>query len=415
MIHLRAGTERAPAEVCTSCLEQGTTGAVQGAVHEVAVIGAGPAGLAVAAASRAQGLSAVVVDKADAVGSTWRSHYERLRLHTERTLSGLPGMAIPRKHGKWVPRAGVIEYLEDYARRNDLKLRLSTPVDRVEREGDTWKLVTPSDPLVARAVVIATGYNHTPHLPDWPGSRSFAGQLIHSARYRTATPFRGQDVLVVGTGNSGAEIAVDLADGGARRVRVAVRTPPNILRRQVLGVSSQRLGVLLRRVPVSIVDPVASAVARLTVGDLTAYGLPASPRGTYARAKEGQIPILDVGFIDAVKQARVTVVPAVRGFDGPDVLLEGGGRIRPDAVIAATGYVRGLERLVGHLGVLDGRGLPLAHGPAAHPSAPALHFIGFTNPVSGNLREIAIDARKIAKALRAARRSWCLPSALQPL
>jgi len=210
-------------------------------------------------------------------------------------------------------------------------------------------------------------------------------------------------VLVVGTGNSGAEIAVDLADGGARRVRVAVRTPPNILRREVLGVSSQRLGVLLRHAPVAIVDPIASVVARLTVGDLTPYGLRPSPRGTYTRAREGQIPILDVGFIDALKQGRVTVVPAVRGFDGRDVLLEGGDRIQPDAVIAATGYVRGLERLVGSLGVLNDRGLPLVHGAATHPSAPGLHFIGFSNPISGNLRELALDARRIAKALRTVR------------
>jgi putative flavoprotein involved in K+ transport len=374
---------------------------VEGEAHEVAVIGAGPAGLAVAAASTEQGFSAVVLDKADAVGSTWRLHYERLRLHTERALSGLPGMAIPRKHGKWVPRAGVVEYLEEYARHHQLKLRLSMPVDHIERESAAWKLVTPSGPLTATAVVIATGYNHTPHLPDWPGSAFFAGELFHSARYRTAAPFRGRDVLVVGTGNSGAEIAVDLADGGARRVRVAVRTPPNILRRELLGVSSQRLGVLLRHAPVAIVDPIASAVARLTVGDLTRYGLPSSPRGTYTRAREGQIPILDVGFIDALKQGRVTVVGAVRGFDGREVLLEDGSRIQPDAVIAATGYARGLERLVGHLGVLNDRGLPLVHGAATYPSAPGLHFIGFSNPISGNLREIALDARRIAKALRA--------------
>ena len=85
------------------------------------------------------------------------------------------------------------------------------------------------------------------------------------------------------------------------------------------------------------------------------------------------------------------------------MLLEGGGRIQPDAVIAATGYEHGLERLVGHLGVLDDRGLPLMHGAVTHPNAPGLHFIGFSNPISGNLREIALDARRIAKALRAAR------------
>jgi len=127
-------------------------------------------------------------------------------------------MPIPRKHGKWVPRAGVVEYLEEYARRHQLRLRLSTPVDQIERESAAWKLVTPSGPLTVAALVIATGYNHTPHLPDWPGSISFAGELIHSARYRTAAPFRGRDVLVVGTGHSGAEIAVD-----ARRIAKALR------------------------------------------------------------------------------------------------------------------------------------------------------------------------------------------------
>jgi len=136
------------------------------------------------------------------------------------------------------------------------------------------------------------------------------------------------------------------------------------------------------------------------VGDLTPYGLPPSPRGLYARAREGQIPIIDVGLIDALKSGRITVVPALRALDGRDVVLEDGSRIEADVVIAATGYARALERLVGHLGVLDARGVPLAHGADTHPAAPGMYFIGYSNPISGNLREIGIDARKIAKAIR---------------
>jgi putative flavoprotein involved in K+ transport len=374
-------------------------------LHDVAIVGAGPAGLAAAASLRVEGVRAVVVDKAAEVGSTWRAHYDRLRLHTERALSGLPGLPIPKKHGKWVPRAGVVEYLEEYARHHQIELLLSSPVGRVDREDGAWNLAIPSGPLRARAVVIAAGYNHTPHLPGWPGSGSFAGELLHSAQYKNAKPFRDRHVLVVGTGNSGAEIAVDLADGAAASVRIAVRTPPNIVRREVSGLATQRLGIALRRVPPAIVDPIARVVQWLTVGDLTPYGLPPSPRGTYTRAREGQIPILDVGLVDALKSRRISIVSAVRAFEGPDVLLEGGARIQPDAVIAATGYVRALERLVGHLGVLDARGLPLAHGPKTHPGAPGLYFIGYSNPISGNLREIGIDARKIAKALRRSRRN----------
>jgi putative flavoprotein involved in K+ transport len=372
-------------------------------IHEAVIVGAGPAGLAAAASLRAEGIRAVVIDQAAEVGARWRSHYDRLRLHTERALSGLPGLPIPPKHGKWVPRAGVVEYLEEYARHHQIELRLSTPVARVDLEDGVWKLATPSGPLLARVAVIAAGYNHTPHMPAWPGKSSFAGELLHSAQYKNAERFRGRHVLVVGTGNSGAEIAVDLTEGGAASVRIAVRTPPNIVRREVGGLATQRLGIALRRIPPAIVDPIARLVQRLTVGDLTPYGLPPSPRGTYTRAKEGQIPILDVGLIDALKSRRVTIVPAVRAFDGRDVLLEGGGRIQPDAVIAATGYLRALEGLVGHLGVLDARGLPLAHGSKTHLAAPGLYFIGYTNPIGGNLREIGIDARKIAKAVRRSR------------
>jgi putative flavoprotein involved in K+ transport len=360
------------------------------------VIGAGPAGLAAAAMLQQSGVEALVLERAPDVGATWRAHYQRLHLHTERRLSSLPGLDLPRAYGKWVPRAQVVEYLESYAQHFKLRLRHGVQVERLDRESESWSVVTSDGALPARAVVVATGFNHTPRLPpEWTGT--FAGELLHSSSYRVSAGYRGRDVLVVGTGNSGAEIAVDLVEGGASRVRVAVRTPPNILRREVAGISSQRLGLSMKFLPEGWRDPVAKAVQRLSIGDLGAHGLQASPRGPYTRAKEGQIPILDVGFVDALKRGQVSVVPAVTGFDGRDVLLEGGARIQPDAVIAATGYSRALEKLVGHLGVLSARGLPLEHGPRA--PAPRLHFIGYSNPISGNLREIAIDARTLARAV----------------
>ncbi len=360
------------------------------------VIGAGPAGLAAAAMLQQSGVSALVLERAPDVGSTWRAHYQRLHLHTERRLSSLPGLDLPRAYGKWVPRAQVVEYLESYAKHFKLEVKHGVQVERIEREGDAWRVVTSTDPLPARAVIVATGFNHTPRLPiEWTGE--FKGELLHSSAYRVPAAYAGRDVLVVGTGNSGAEIAVDLVEGGAGRVRVAVRTPPNILRREVAGISSQRLGLSMKFLPEGLRDPVAKAVQRFSIGDLSAHGLKPSPRGPYTRAKEGQIPILDVGFVDALKRGQLSVVPAVTGFAGRDVLLEGGARIQPDAVIAATGYSRALEKLVGHLGVLSPQGLPLEHGPRA--PAPRLHFIGYSNPVSGNLREIAIDARKIARAV----------------
>ncbi|KIF04045.1 monooxygenase [Streptomyces sp. RSD-27] len=368
----------------------------------VYVIGAGPGGLAVAAALRARGVRAVVVEKADAVGASWRSHYERLRLHTTRRLSALPGLAIPRRFGRWVARADVVRYLEEYAEHHELELVTGVEVTRIERaaDGDGWTLHASGGRLLAaRAVVVATGFNHTPHLPDWPGAGTYTGRLLHASGYREPSPYAGRDVLVVGVGNTGAEIAVDLAEGGAARVRLAVRTAPHVVRRSTLGWPAQRTGILVRRLPVRLVDRLAALVAKASVPDLSAQGLPRPASGLYSRARQGAVPVQDVGLIDAVREGRVEPVAAVAAFDGGRVLLADGTALTPDAVIAATGYRRGLEALVGHLDVLDGRGRPLAHGPRTAPHAPGLYFTGYTNPISGMFRELARDARRVARAL----------------
>jgi lysine/ornithine N-monooxygenase len=369
--------------------------------RDAAVIGAGPAGLATAAMLRRRGLDVVTIDRAREVGSSWRGHYDRLHLHTVRWLSDLPGLRIPRSHGRWVHRDGVIEYLERYASHHQLELMLGTDVSSVRRaEGGGWALETSHGDVLARTVVVATGYNHTPFMPEYPGRGDFEGTLTHASRYRNPEPYRGRDVLVVGSGNTGAEIAVDLVEGGARRVRLAVRTPPNIVRRQVGGTPNQVMAVVLRRMPPAFVDSFVRLAQRITIGDLSAYGLPKPERGVYTRVIEDDvIPIIDVGLIDCVKRGKVEIVGALLGFDGPDVVLAGHQRIQPEDVIVATGYRRGLEPLVGSLGILGASGKPLVSGARTHPSAPGIYFTGYTNPISGMFRELNIDARRIAKAV----------------
>ncbi|MFE6836918.1 flavin-containing monooxygenase [Streptomyces sp. NPDC057705] len=375
----------------------------------VYVIGAGPGGLAVAAALRARGVRAVVVEKSDAVGSSWRRHYDRLRLHTTRRLSALPGLPMPRRFGRWVSRDNVVRYLEKYAEFHELELVTGVEVTRIEPapEGeDGWTLhASGGRVLTAAAVVVATGYNHAPAIPDWPGLDTYGGRLLHAADYRNPRPYAGQDVLVVGVGNTGAEIAVDLVEGGAARVRLAVRTAPHIMRRSTAGWPAQRSGILVRRLPVRLVDGLGRIVTGASVPDLSAYGLPRPATGLYSRVKEGAIPLQDVGLIDAVRRGAVEPVAAVDSFDGAEVALADGSRITPDAVIAATGYRRALEGLVGDLGVLDERGRPRTHGARTSPQARGLYFTGFTNPISGMFREMAMDAEKIAKAVARQTRS----------
>jgi putative flavoprotein involved in K+ transport len=368
--------------------------------RDAAVIGAGPAGLAVAATLRKRGVDAVVVDRAAEVGASWRGHYDRLHLHTIRSLSGLPGLRMPRRYGRWVHRDHVIEYLERYAEHHSLDLMLGTDVRGITRREGRWVLDTSAGEIEAGSVVVATGYNNAPFMPEYPGRAGFEGELTHASNYRNPEPYRGRDVLVVGSGNTGAEIAVDLVEGGARRVRLAVRTPPNIVRRQVGLTPNQVMAVGLRRMPPRVVDSIVRVAQRVTVGNLSGYGLEKPSRGVYTRVIEDDvIPIIDVGLIAAVKAGQVEIVPALLGFEGPEVILAGKQRITPDAVIVATGYRRGLEGLVGSLGVLDERGKPIVNGNDTAPEAPDLYFTGFTNPISGMFRELRIDARRIARKI----------------
>ena len=371
--------------------------------RQTVVVGAGAAGLATTAALVAAGQPVALLERADRVGAAWAGRYDSLHLHTVRWLSGLPGLPIPRAFGRWVARDDLVRYLEAYGRHEGVEPELNVTVTRVDRDGEVgarWVVRTDTGDRPAARVVLTTGYSHTPRRPAWPGVETFTGDLRHSADYREPSAYAGQHVLVVGAGNSATEIALDLLGVGAT-VSLSVRTPPNIVRREAFGVPSQVFGVALKRAPAAVMDPLAALMRRISVPDLRDVGLPAT-RDPYSQFRRtGTVPILDTGIVDALRTGRVKVVAATESVDGPRVCLADGSSLEPDAVIAAIGYTTGLEPVVGHLGVLDGRGVPLVHGAAEHPSAPGLHFVGIKAELSGLLREIGIEARAVGKTLAA--------------
>ena len=267
---------------------------------------------------------------------------------------------------------------------------------RIDRAEGGWRVATSRGDLDAGAVVVATGMSNVPSVPDWPGRASFGGELIHSADYRNAERFRGRDVLVVGSGNSGAEIATQLADGGAARVRLSVRTPPQIARRDRAGVPAQVLGLALGRLPARIGDAVGLALRRLSIPDLTEFGLPrpaVGPATTFRATR--QIPILDVGFVRSVRERRIEIVRAVESFAAGRRRARRRLVVEPDAVIAATGFRAGLEPLVGHLGVLDAHGLPIRR----HEPLAGLYFVGMRVVLGGGLRDVGRSGREAARAI----------------
>lgn len=364
----------------------------------VAVIGAGPGGLAVAAELERRGVAATIIDRRECVASQWRRQPDSLSLNTVRWAAHLPGLRFPWAAGRWPGRDSVVAYLERYAEEKGLDLRLGVEVERLDPTPRGWRLSTSVGPIEAPEAIVATGSCNAPLIPAWPGRERFEGELVHAVEYRNASAYRGRDVLVVGAGNSGAEIATDLARGGAARVRLSVRTPPNLLPRWLFLFPPETFSRVYEHLPERLVDGAIATLRRLLVGDLTALGLPAPERGFYHSLLHSRVtPIVDVGLVSALRRGAVEVVPAVERLDGAEVVLAGdGGRLRPDALIAATGYERCLEPLVGHLGMLDEIGMPRA-GPDG--AAPGLHFIGFSHPSGSSLRELRIDARRLARAL----------------
>ena len=366
---------------------------------QVAVVGAGPAGVAAAVALKDRRLRPLLIDQADEVAPTWRARYDRLRLNTCRPYSHLPGRRFPKGTPMFPSRDQLVEHLDHHAREDGIDLQLGTQVDRIESSNGGWALRTSAGEVRVPQVVVATGYESEPAVPDWPGRDLFEGELTHSREYRNAKPFADRLVLVVGPGCSGMEIAHDLAEGGARKVWLSARTPPNIvLRTGPGGIPGDMIAVALLHLPTRLGDAVARFGRKQDLGDLTEYGLPVPDEGVMSRLhRTGQAPaIVDIEVIESIKARRMEIVPGVESLDRTGVQLAGGSRVEPEVVICATGYNRRLEPLVGHLNVLDEGGMPRAL--AQRSAAPGMRFVGYV-PRPGALGYMGKEAARAARAI----------------
>ncbi len=368
---------------------------------DVLVIGAGPAGLAVSACLRQQGVAFDVVTQDNSVGAAWRRHYERLHLHTVKKYSALPGMPWPKDVPRYPSRQQVVDYLDRYATHNQIKPRLGVQVQRVRRVGTGFQVDTSAGPLTPRVVVVATGYNGAPKAPNFSGLDQFAGLQMHSRNYQNPQPFKGRRTLVVGCGNSGAEIALDLAEQDVD-VAMVVRGPVHVVPRDLFGRPSQATSVMLSPLPPRVRDAIVGPVLRLAVGDLTKWGIQRPQRGLNVMIEEdGRIPILDIGTIAMVKAGRIRVRPAVEEVRAGTVCFADGREEPYEGLVLATGYGTGLARFIdGFDAIADPRERPDRFGEES--GIPGLYFVGFRNPSTGALREIALEASRVAAAVKVA-------------
>ena len=366
------------------------------------IVGAGPAGLACAASMARCGLRAVVLEKAGSVASVWRRHYDRLHLHTDRAHSGLPGMPMPRHYPRYPSRAEVVGYLESYAAHFNLRPAFNTAVQTIRRDGPTWRVATPRETFTAPVVVIATGWADSPHRPDWPGTDTYQGALIHSSDYRNPAPWANKRVLVVGFGNSGGEIALDLAEAGVD-VTLSVRGPVQILPRELLGIPILTWAIAQQHLPARVADFINAPAIRLAIGPIHPLGLTRPAKGPRRMIEEDRrIPLLDVGTLARIRDGSITLRGGIERFTREGVAFVD-ARAEPfDAVILATGFRPDLRTLLPDThGVLDAHGMPLATGRAT--AEPGLFFCGLIASPTGQLREIGIEAERIARLAAAPR------------
>ena len=367
------------------------------------VVGAGPAGLATSACLGRAGVEHVLLDRAPQVGASWRAHYERLHLHTPKGISALPHLPYPRATPRYPSRDDVIAYLERYASELGLRPQLGEAVAEIAPDGDGWSVRTSRARYRCAHVVMATGLARVPQLPSFAGREAFRGEVLHSAGYRNGEAWRGRRVLVIGIGNSGGEIALDLLEHGAAPA-LAVRGAVNVIPRDVLGIPVLAVGALLRVLPPWLGDLLGRPLIRLGTGNVEALGLRRLPYGALAQVDEhGRVPLIDSGTIAAIRAGGIALRPGIERFTADGVRFADGREEPFDAVVAATGFGAGLGET---LGDLAGACSPKSFGARGELTVrPGLHFVGFRVTTRGMLNQIRHDALVTARAIAASVRA----------
>ncbi len=366
----------------------------------VAIIGAGPGGLAMAGRLTKRGIPFTVFEKSDNVAQSWRNHYDRLCLHTVKSLSHLPYVTFPENYPVYVPRDKLVKYYEDYSAKFEIYPKLEHELTRIERTENSWKLsFSNGEKYIFKKVVLATGVNRCVNHPKWEGDEEFQGKIIHSREYLNPSQFKDKRVLVIGMGNTGAEIALDLAKNGIQTT-ISVRDKVLVVPRDIFGTPSQITANRLKKLPSGIGDWLGNTIRKLIIGNLRKYGLESNPNAPVKHLREtGRTPVMDLGTIELIKKGIIKVIRDVKSFYEKGITTLDGKNHSFDSVILATGYKACLnEFLELPDDFLDDNRLPKDLIGSGELSG--LYFLGYDNyQIGGILGAIYRDSEVIANKI----------------
>lgn len=360
------------------------------------VIGASISGLALAASLQKQGIEYIIIEKESQAVAPWRNHYDRLHLHTNKRVSNLPYKKFDNTIPQYPTRQQVVDYLEDYQKEFKIDPVFNSEARSVKRGDGYWLTETNNETFRSKYVIMATGPFGEPKPVNFKGMETFPGKLIHSYAYKTGKSFKGQKVLVVGFGNSACEISIDLYEQGALP-SMSVRSPVNVIPRDILGIPILEISQLMSRMPPRIADMVNAPLMRLLFGDITKLGLKKMPYGPFEQIqKDGNVPVLDIGIIKHIRKGHIKIYQDIDHLEGSTVHFINSKKENFDAIIAGIGYYQNAAEIV-RADKTRFEDLRSCVDKQKYFGKDGLYFCGFWIGPRGQIHEISLDAQKISK------------------
>nr|XP_025665190.1 probable indole-3-pyruvate monooxygenase YUCCA11 [Arachis hypogaea] len=366
----------------------------------VVIVGAGPAGIATAGCLNKLRISNIVLERDDCPVSLWRKRaYDRLKLHLGKDFCSLPHYPFPSDFPNFVPRVDFLRYIDSYIAHFNIAINYNCSVDSalIDQSNGKWRLLVTNNSsgadeiYEAEFLVVASGENSEEYIPNIKGLESYQGESMHCSKYLNGREMYKKNVLVVGCGNSGMEIAYDLSTWGAY-TSIVVRSQVHYFTKEMVYAGM----LMLKHFMVDKVDKMMVLMSKLKYGNMFKYGLTRPKEGPFAlKIKGGTTPTIDVGCIEKIKKGKVKVYPGISSIkEGKVVKFVDGQHAHFDAIIFATGYKTNvLKWLKDYKNLFNENGMPKPSYPNHWKGEHGIYSAGFSKR---GLEGISFDAKKIA-------------------